>query len=185
MIKIGEFAKLGGVSIKTLRHYDRLALLKPARVDHYSGYRYYELNQLQRLNEIMLFKLMGFSLESVSHLLAQNSPEELAEMLGEQEARLRDQQQEVQERLAWLRSNRLQWQSSTSTVNSQIVLKQQPSLSLITLKEMIIMEDRLHRQQTIARLLRQLDDVLPDGRQWREEPFWVMLECEHSEADSD
>jgi len=185
MIKIGEFAKLGGVSIKTLRHYDCLALLKPARVDHYSGYRYYELSQLQRLNEIMLFKLMGFSLESVSHLLVQSSPEELAEMLGEQEARLCDQQQEVHERLAWLRSNRLQLESGGPTLNTQVVLKPQPALALITLKEMIIMEDRLHRQQTIARLLRQLDDMLPDGRQWREEPFWVMLECEQSEADSD
>ncbi len=39
MFKIGAFAKLSGVTVKTLRHYDELGLLKPARVDEESGYR--------------------------------------------------------------------------------------------------------------------------------------------------
>lgn len=40
MLKIGDFAKRSGVSVKTLRYYDELGLLKPARVDERSGYRY-------------------------------------------------------------------------------------------------------------------------------------------------
>jgi DNA-binding transcriptional MerR regulator len=53
MLKIGEFSKLARVSVKTLRYYADLGLLKPAYVDRYSGYRYYALEQLPRLNRIL------------------------------------------------------------------------------------------------------------------------------------
>jgi len=53
MIKIGDFSKLAHVSIKTLHHYDDLGLLKPVHVDRNSGYRYYEIGQLSRLNPIL------------------------------------------------------------------------------------------------------------------------------------
>ncbi|MFE0558831.1 MerR family DNA-binding transcriptional regulator [Paenibacillus sp. NPDC058910] len=46
MMKISAFAKVSGISIKTLRYYDELGLLKPAHVDEQSGYRYYSEEQL-------------------------------------------------------------------------------------------------------------------------------------------
>ena len=46
MIKIGDFARLTRVSVVTLRHYDDMSLLKPVRVDEFTGYRYYTVNQL-------------------------------------------------------------------------------------------------------------------------------------------
>ena len=52
MFKIGEFSKLSQVSVKALRHYDALGLLKPARVDRFTGYRYYSADQLPRLYRI-------------------------------------------------------------------------------------------------------------------------------------
>ena len=48
MLSIGEFARLVGVSVRMLRHYDRLGLLEPARVDEYTGYRSYSTGQLDR-----------------------------------------------------------------------------------------------------------------------------------------
>jgi hypothetical protein len=42
MLKIGEFSKLAQVSVKTLRYYDELGLLRPDWVDRYTGYRYYD-----------------------------------------------------------------------------------------------------------------------------------------------
>ena len=62
MLKIGEFSRLARVSVKTLRYYADLGLLKPAYVDRYSGYRYYSLEQLPRLNRILALKELGFSL---------------------------------------------------------------------------------------------------------------------------
>lgn len=52
MIKIGGFSKLSFVSIKTLRYYDELGLLKPVRVDDSTGYRYYSAGQSPRLHRM-------------------------------------------------------------------------------------------------------------------------------------
>ena len=62
MLKIGEFARMGQVSIATLRHYDQCGLLKPNELDPDTGYRYYSLDQLARLNRILAFKELGFPL---------------------------------------------------------------------------------------------------------------------------
>src|SRR6516165_354274 len=50
MFTIGDFARHGQVSVRMLRHYDTTELLRPARVDPASGYRFYEAAQLARLN---------------------------------------------------------------------------------------------------------------------------------------
>lgn len=63
MIRIGDFSKLSRVSIKALRFYDEMGLLKPISVDRFSGYRFYEYNQLPRLHRILALKDLGFSLE--------------------------------------------------------------------------------------------------------------------------
>lgn len=69
MLRIGEFSRLARVSVKALRHYDRLGLLEPARTDVLTGYRYYSSDQLPRLNSILAFKELGFSLGQVKRLL--------------------------------------------------------------------------------------------------------------------
>jgi DNA-binding transcriptional MerR regulator len=69
LLSIGDFSQLGQVTIRTLRLYDELGLLKPAHVDDDTGYRYYSADQLSRLNRIVVLKGMGFSLEQIAHLL--------------------------------------------------------------------------------------------------------------------
>ena len=59
MVSIGEFARLVGVSVRMLRHYDRLGLLEPARVDEYTGYRSYSTAQLDRANRLVALKDAG------------------------------------------------------------------------------------------------------------------------------
>ncbi|HYM68302.1 MAG TPA: MerR family transcriptional regulator, partial [bacterium] len=66
MIKIGDFSALCRVSVKTLRHYDELGLLTPARVDPATGYRYYAASQLAVLHRILALKDLGFSLGQVA-----------------------------------------------------------------------------------------------------------------------
>jgi len=62
MIKIGEFSKLVQVPVATLRYYDQIGLLKPIEVDRYTGYRYYQMDQLPRLNRILALKDLGFAM---------------------------------------------------------------------------------------------------------------------------
>ena len=68
MFKIGDFSKFSRVSVKMLRHYDELGLLKPALVDPATNYRYYSADQLPRLNRIIALKDLGFTLEQVGRL---------------------------------------------------------------------------------------------------------------------
>ncbi len=72
MFRIGEFSRIGSVTIDTLRHYDALGLLKPAKVDPFTGYRYYTAEQLQPLNRIVALKEVGFSLEEIARILRDN-----------------------------------------------------------------------------------------------------------------
>jgi DNA-binding transcriptional MerR regulator len=69
MFTIGEFATIGRVSVRMLRHYDSIGLLAPARVDGRSGYRYYSADQLRPLNRLLALKDLGFSLDQVRQLL--------------------------------------------------------------------------------------------------------------------
>ena len=67
MLKIGEFSKLSRVSIRMLRHYDDIGLLKPAEIDDFTGYRYYREEQLFAIGRITSLKDMGFALAGWMH----------------------------------------------------------------------------------------------------------------------
>lgn len=69
MFNIGEFASIGRVSIRMLRHYDEIGLLLPARVDPHSGYRSYEGKQFAVLGRIVAFKDLGFRLDEVARIV--------------------------------------------------------------------------------------------------------------------
>lgn len=62
MIRIGLFSKLSQVPVKTLRYYNEIGLLEPAEIDSFTGYRYYSVTQLPRLNRILALKDLGLSL---------------------------------------------------------------------------------------------------------------------------
>ncbi|MET1019955.1 MAG: MerR family transcriptional regulator [Microterricola sp.] len=69
MFTIGEFASIGRVSVRMLRHYDEIGLLPPARVDPFSGYRYYTGAQFHDLNQVVTLKELGFTLEDVATIV--------------------------------------------------------------------------------------------------------------------
>jgi DNA-binding transcriptional MerR regulator len=69
MLRIGEFARLTRVSVRMLRHYDRIGLLAPARVDPATGYRYYRADQLRAVNRILFLRELGFGLDEISEAL--------------------------------------------------------------------------------------------------------------------
>lgn len=89
MFTIGDFARHGTVSIRMLRHYDAIGLLRPAHVDPFSGYRFYSGTQLARLNRVIALKELGFTLQQVRSILdEQVSAEELRGMLRLRRAEL-------------------------------------------------------------------------------------------------
>jgi DNA-binding transcriptional MerR regulator len=82
MFSIGEFAQHGRVSVRMLRHYDAIGLLRPACVDPVTGYRSYQASQLAQLNRVIALKDLGFTLQQVQEIMAEQvSAAELRGML--------------------------------------------------------------------------------------------------------
>lgn len=65
MLRIGEFSALSSISINMLRHYDKIGLLIPEHVDRFSGYRYYDKDQLVQANRIIALKELGLGLDEI------------------------------------------------------------------------------------------------------------------------
>jgi effector-binding domain-containing protein len=108
MLKIGDFSRLSRVSVKALRYYDEIGLLKPVEVDRFTGYRYYSADQLPRLNRIVTLKDLGLSLEEVSQLLdeSQTADRTVAILRAKQveiEQRLLDGQGQLAKLEEWLK----------------------------------------------------------------------------------
>jgi DNA-binding transcriptional MerR regulator/predicted transcriptional regulator YdeE len=98
---IGDFANLGRVSVRMLRHYDAIGLLRPARVDPSSGYRYYTAAQLSVLNRVVALKDLGFTLEQVQAMIDEKvGSGELRGMLRMRRAQLAEQMAADTARLA-------------------------------------------------------------------------------------
>ena len=69
-MQINEFAKLTGVSVRTLHYYDEIGLLKPAFVDNQNGYRFYNESSLERMQEILFYRELDFELKSILQILS-------------------------------------------------------------------------------------------------------------------
>ena len=93
-MQIKEFAKFSGVSVRTLHYYDEIGLLPPAFVERTTGYRYYDENSLLRMQEILFYRELDFSLKSIGEILSsphhdtQRSLEEQKKLLTLKKERL-------------------------------------------------------------------------------------------------
>ncbi len=95
---VGELARLAGVTVRTLHHYDRIGLLRPSGRTA-AGYRSYELPDLDRLQQVLVYRELGFPLEEVATLL--DDPEaDPAEHLRRQHRLLRDRLERTQAMVA-------------------------------------------------------------------------------------
>ena len=69
-MQIKAFARLSGVSVRTLHYYDEIGLLRPAAVDGQTGYRYYDEASLLRMQEILFYRELDFPLKSIVEILS-------------------------------------------------------------------------------------------------------------------
>jgi len=138
MFKIGEFSQLGQVTIRTLRHYDDLGLLKPAHVDRDSDYRYYTVEQLPRLNRILALKDLGFALDQIALMLHTDlSPAELRGMLQLRQAEIEQQLSEDQARLARVASRLRQIEHEGELSPYEVVIKHLPAQTILSLRTIV------------------------------------------------
>jgi effector-binding domain-containing protein len=100
MFKIGDFSRLSRISVKALRYYDEIGLMKPVKVDQFTGYRYYSADQLPRLHYILALKDTGLSLEEIATLVNNSlTPSQMRDIFILKQAELRQRLTEEQKRL--------------------------------------------------------------------------------------
>lgn len=141
--------------MKALRLYDQLGLLKPAHVDHFTGYRYYSAQQLPRLNRLLAFKDLGFSLEQIAHLLDDQIP--LSQMRGMLQLKQAELQQLVEAqatRLARVEARLKQIEQENTMPNYEVILKKIEPIKVVSVRE------TLPNYPSVGRLFDELKDYL-------------------------
>jgi DNA-binding transcriptional MerR regulator len=169
MLKIGDFSRLGQVSVDTLRHYDTLGLLKPMEVDPLTGYRYYSFHQLGKLNRILALKDLGLSLEQIAPMLEGDvSAEQLKGMLKLKRAEIEEHIDSEHERLARVEARMKQIESESHLPSHDVVIKNVRPQLVASIRRVIPTYGEVNR------LFEELLDYLApyDVPQWRALTIW-------------
>src|ERR1700733_13604814 len=134
MFSTGEFARHGRVSVRMLRHYDAIGLLRPASVDPGTGYRLYAAGQLADLNRVIALKDLGFTLNQVQAILAESvSAAELRGMLRIRRAEIQSQIESEGARLAGVEAGMMTTGDGGSPGADGVPRKQLPAIRVAEL----------------------------------------------------
>jgi DNA-binding transcriptional MerR regulator len=152
--RIGEFADLSGVSVKTLRFYDEIGLLRPASIDHRTRYRHYLPQQLQELASIVALKSLGVPLSDIRRLLRRgDSNRDRRILLSELKQTIEDSIQAATHSLNWINAALNELENSRRPV--AIVVKREPPLAIASLRA------KVKSYAEIARFEQELLNSLP------------------------
>lgn len=136
MFKISDFSRFSRVSVKMLRHYDEIGLLKPAIVDADTHYRYYTADQLPRLNRIIALKDLGFTLEQTAKLIDEAlPPEEIRGMLKLKRAEIEQQLERQQRQLAQVEARLRHIEAESCPPQYDVVLRAVETQGYATLRK--------------------------------------------------
>lgn len=145
MLSIGQFSKVCGVTVKALRHYDRLGLIRPTHTDKFTGYRYYDESQIPLMLNIMRLKRYGFSLEEIGQCLSETDKSALNSMLQNQLCRLKAQMAETGSIISELRRHLSEFERTgeiMSYCNSyQINLENAKAFPIISTRQVMGVDD--------------------------------------------
>lgn len=159
MLSIGEFARLAGVSVRMLRHYDQLDLLRPQRVDPHSGYRSYAAAQLNRANQLVGLKELGFTLEQVGVLLdGQLSEAEVAAVMRVRRDELREQIAADEHRLAAIEA-RLR---SIEKENPMTDYVETSLPELVLVQQSVRIEEMAQIEEAMSGMFQRVNDLIGD-----------------------
>lgn len=127
MLKIGDFSRLSKISIRMLRYYDDLNLLKPDTVDSFTGYRYYSEQQLVRAGRIQALRQMGFGVAMVGQILEQYADaQQLERFLHVRKQEMLEQEQALLQRLRTIDSTIERLRKDGSIMGYEVNLKTVP-----------------------------------------------------------
>lgn len=131
MLRIGDLARRAGLSVRTLRYYDELGLLRPERLDPDTGYRWYGTSQIGRVNRLVALKELGFTLEQCRALLEEQIPvDELRGMLRLRQAEIEQRIETERSRLDEIAERLRSIERGLTVTNTTLDFKRLPTLRL-------------------------------------------------------
>jgi effector-binding domain-containing protein len=138
MFKIGEFSRFSQVTVKTLRYYDEIGLLKPAEVDPFTGYRYYSASQFPRIHRILALKDLGLTLDQIGDLIEGNlTPDQIRGMLRLKQTEIKQQVAEEQARLARVEQRLKQIEQEEAMPTQEVVIKHIPAQTIASVRDTV------------------------------------------------
>ena len=133
MLQIGEFSRLSRISVRMLRHYDQVGLLKPVEQDAQTGYRRYAVSQLAEANRITVLRDLGFPIREIGRL-AHADDRELARALDDRARELEEGIGREQRRLADLLRFRQDVEAGGAAISCEVTLVSIPSYQVVALR---------------------------------------------------
>lgn len=111
---ISQAAQIGNVTTETLRHYDRIGLLKPCKTDQWTRYRYYSEQDIVRLNTICALRCMDLSLHEIKDILEINDFKKIIGLLKQAEKNADNKIAEIKSAQSKIQSARLFYESKSN-----------------------------------------------------------------------
>lgn len=181
MFKIGDFSKLCRVPVSALRYYADIGLLEPKHIDKFTGYRYYAVEQLSKLNRILALRDLGFTLEQIKQLLDDNlSVDTLQGMMLMKQAEIEQGIEYEQARLRRVATRIDQIAKEGKMPEQEVILKDIPTQHILSIREVV------PTQEHIAILLgKTCGAVFGQGIQPTSVPFTIYHDPEFKEVDLD
>ncbi len=136
MLKIGDFSRLSRVSIRMLRYYDETGLLKPDKVDEFTGYRYYSEEQLLVMGKINALKDMGFASNAIAEILKSSNPKEIEQIFQIQKAQLLEGEDIIHHRIQSL-DTALERLRKDGIMKYNCIIKQMPERYVASVRRII------------------------------------------------
>ena len=180
MLRIGEFARRGRVSVKALRHYEAIGLLKPNHVAPATGYRYYAAAQLDDLHRLMVLRSLGLPLERIRQVLQDDpSPERMRRLLDERRAAVARRIDAEQAQLAAIEA-RIRDLEGQREAGYEVVVRDVPAAFVASLRRVVPEYDAVDSMlDEIARTLPNTARITGHGAVWRHcAPHRRQIDCE-------
>lgn len=137
MFKIGEFSKLTQVSVRMLRYYDEMGLLKPAEVDKWTGYRMYSVEQIPILNKIIYMRDSGFNIAEIAVALDNDNEEFIVKQLDKKYEDIKNNIENEQMKLGKIALARKELLHGGNEMHYNVSIKSIPSYHVLSLRKVI------------------------------------------------
>lgn len=181
MFKIGDFSRLCRVPVSALRYYADIDLLQPNHIDPFTGYRYYSLDQLPRLNRMLALRDLDFSLDQIKQIMSEDlSVDTLRGMLMMKQQEIDARIQDDQARLARVAARLNQLAKEGKMTDQEVILKSIDAMRVLSVRQVVPSGEHVGLLLGAAAMAAVSQGVMPSAP-----PFTIFHDSDFKEADLD